>query len=86
VAVKRLKDFEKLDQIILTKAYDQVKHIYKDGKWRNFKGTVKFRDRFYNVEFGFMLDGLFMNIVDKKITLSENGQERRIIIPPGVKH
>lgn len=80
MTVKRLKDFDPLKQQILTKAYFKVAHIPKDGKWRNFKGTVKFRDHLYNVEFGFMIDATYMNIIEEKITLCDERAGSGVII------
>lgn len=86
MSVKRLREFEKLEQVILSKVYETVKRTPKDGQWRVFNSRVKFRDRTYDVALDFLLDGLFMRVNELKITFDDGKEKSRIIIPKGVRH
>lgn len=77
MTIRRLKDFNEIEQQLLKKVYDLVKNKYKDGQWHEFKGEVRIKDRVFHLRYEFMLDGLFFNIRESETT-DTNG---KILVP-----
>lgn len=77
MTIKRIKDFNRLEQQLIKMMYEQVKNKYKDGQWREFKAKFKIKDRYYGFECEFRLDDMFLSFAKKTIT---DGQDK-IIVP-----
>lgn len=77
MTIKRIKDFNKLEQQLIKLLYEEVKHKYRDGRWREYRAKFKIKDRTYGFECQFRLDDMFLSFGSKTIT---DGQDR-IIIP-----
>lgn len=70
--IKRLNQFDTLDQILICQIYHKVKNTPKDGQERVFKGMLKVRDRKFLVECDFILKDLFIAVGELKINKPAN--------------
>lgn len=77
MTVMRIHDFPALEGAVLKAIYKKVKGSPKDGRWREFKGTIKIKGRHYEMECVFMLDETFLNIRQSKVKSNDN----KIIMP-----
>lgn len=62
--VKRVDQFNPLEKQALSYVWHEVQEVPKDGKWRTFKGRMKYRDQYFFVQMDFRHNGEYLSVAD----------------------
>lgn len=69
--VKRLQDYDKFVQIIITEIYHKIDQTPKDGKVRGYNGIFHHNNNSYEIECDFKLKSDFFQILRLDIKFGE---------------
>lgn len=79
--VKRLYDYNPVEQLAIAYAHKEVASQPKDGKWRTFSGSMNYREQRYHFELAFRFVEDMFSVSDLKVT-----QEQQTIMIPQTMH
>lgn len=65
--IARITDFPDIEALLIKAMYEQVKNTPKDGQWRIFTGTLKIKDKYFELKAEFRMKELTLELGKRTI-------------------
>lgn len=65
--IARITDFPDIEALLIKAMYEQVKSTPKDGQWRTFHGTLKIKDKYFELKADYRLKEMTIELGSRTI-------------------